>query len=124
MAFAKDSGFSLPELLVSCVIVAVLSTYTLGTIRDNVESATKSASKDVLQSSAKRCTRAMWTGDQDDNPDISQASLKNVSFSQNGSCSEGNGAVTFTATTSPKFRKWTRPASITALPDGSLQFNW
>ena len=84
----------------------------------------KAAAKDVLQSSAKRCSRAMWTGDEVDNPNISQATLRNVSFDQSGDCHLSSDGVTFKATPSSTFRKWTKPASIVALPDGSLQFSW
>ena len=108
-----DAGLTLVELLIAGVILAVLTTMSLGSLRPTIEHQRKVAAGQVLDAMGSRCLKAMLAIDPMLEPVVSNYSVQQVVFKKSTTCYEAEGDVVLTATPSAKNAVWTQP--ITAV---------
>ena len=109
----RTEGFTLTELMVAGVILAVLTTMSLGSLRPNIEHQRKVAAGQVLDVMGSRCLKAMLAIDPMLEPEVSDYSVQQVAFEKSEDCSSAEKDVVLTATPSAKNTIWTEPITAT-----------
>ena len=109
----RTDGFTLTELMVAGVILAVLTTMSLGSLRPNIEHQRKVAAGQVLDAMGSRCLKAMLAIDPMLEPIVSNYSVQQVAFKKSEDCASAEKDVVLTATPSAKNTIWTEPITAT-----------
>ena len=106
-------GFTLVELMVAGVILSVLTTMSLGSIRPTIEHQRKDGAGQVLDAMGSRCLKAMLAEDPMLEPNVADYGVQQVAFEKSEPCWSAMGDVVLKGTPSPKNTVWTDPVIAT-----------